>query len=168
MYRICRGKEKFPVIKMIKLRYSMASLTIEEFLMGLAAESITYEFTFGATPNFTVTTDSFNVGNDNMTWNYRVVLEPKDGDDSLFSEDNFSIREVFYDEDGEINFWSDEAAAPYGVTFQEIADDFDLMAEAFKLPVLVLTEGEDGEDILIESEEVFEYEYPDTKEVEGE
>lgn len=136
--------------------------------MGLVAESITYEFTFGAIPNLTITTDSFNVGNDNMTWNYRVVLEPKESDDSLFSEDNFSIREVFYDENGEINFWSDEAAAPFGVTFQEVADDFDLMAEAFKLPVLTLVVDEDGEESLIESGETFEYEYPDTKEVEKE
>lgn len=136
--------------------------------MGLAAESITYEFTFGPIPTFTVTTDSFDIGNDNMSWNYRIVLEPKDETDALFSEDNFSIREVFYSPTGEILFWSDEEAAPFGVTFQEIADDFDMMAKAFLLPVLVLTENEEGEETLVESDQTFEYEYPEVKVVEGE
>jgi len=153
---------------MIKMLYKVVSSTIEEFLMGLAVQSVTYEFTVGALPFLTVTSSFSNIGNDNMSWNYRVVLEPKDENDSLFAEDSFSIREVFYNDEGEIDFWSDEAAAPYGITFQEVADDFDLMAEAFKRPVLVFKKNEDGEDELVEAEDAFEYEYPVEEEEEGE
>ena len=125
--------------------------------MGLLAESITYEFKFGSNPSLTITADSFDIGNNDMSWNYRVVLEPKDETDSLFSEDNFSIREVFYDDEGNINFWSDEEAGPYGISFQEISDDFELMSKAFKLPVLILKEDENGEATLVESDKTFEY-----------
>jgi len=93
-----------------------------------------------------------------MSWNYRVIMEEA-SDDKLFGEDSYTIREVFYDDDGEIEFWSDEGCAPYGNTFQEVADDFDLMAAAFELPVLKIEKDEDGLEKLVEIE--VEYEYPD-------
>jgi hypothetical protein len=126
--------------------------------MGLTANSVTFEWTLGEIPVFTISSDSFNIGNDNMSWNYRVIMEPA-AEGNIFGEDSYTIREVFYDDDGEIEFWSDDGCAPYGNTFQEVADDFDLMAAAFELPVLKIVKDEDGLDKLVEIE--VEYEYPD-------
>jgi len=84
-----------------------------------------------------------------MSWNYRVIYIPKDGD-SIFDDDQFVIREVFYNDDDEIEFWTEEDASPFGETFEELADDFDLMQEAFEKPILMLTKDEDGEDTLVE------------------
>lgn len=125
--------------------------------MGLTATNVTFEWTMGEIPVFTISSDSFNIGNDNMSWNYRVIMEPAK-EDSIFGEDSYTIREVFYDDDGEIEFWSDEGCVPYGNTFQEVADDFDLMAAAFELPVLKIVKEDDGLEKLVEIE--VEYEYP--------
>jgi len=91
-------------------------------------------------------------GEKKMSWNYRVVYVPEDKDD-IFGENSFSIREVFYAEDGSIEFWSEEPSAPNGTDFEELCNDFDLMAEAFERPILILSENEDGEPALYEIEE---------------
>ena len=126
--------------------------------MGLTATNVTLEWTLGEIPVFTISSDSFNIGNDNMSWNYRVIMEPAT-ENYILGEDSYTIREVFYDDDGEIEFWSDEGCVPYGNSFQEVADDFDLMAAAFELPVLQIVKDEDGLEKLVEIE--VEYEYPD-------
>jgi hypothetical protein len=126
--------------------------------MGVTASTMTLEWTMGEIPVFTISSDSFNIGNDNMPWNYRVIMEPATKND-IFGEDSYTIREVFYDDDGEIEFWSDEGCAPCGTSFQEVADDFDLMAAAFELPVLQIVKDKDGLEKLVEIE--VEYEYPD-------
>ena len=126
--------------------------------MGVTASTMTLEWTMGEIPVFTISSDSFNIGNDNMSWNYRVIMEPA-MENNIFGEDSYTIREVFYDDDGEIEFWSDEGCAPCGNIFQEVADDFDLMAAAVELPVLQIVKDEDGLEKLVEIE--VEYEYPD-------
>ena len=84
-----------------------------------------------------------------MSWNYRVIYLPKTpDDDSFFNNDSFVIREVYYNDAGEIEFWAEEDASPIGETFEELCDDFDLMQEAFEKPILMLTE-EDGEAKLV-------------------
>ena len=90
-----------------------------------------------------------NKGIEDMAWNYRVIYSPKN-EDIAWDTDTFSIREVFYNEDGDIEYWSNEDAEPYGVTFEELAADFDLMAEAFERPILMTITTEDGMDGLIE------------------
>jgi hypothetical protein len=91
-------------------------------------------------------------GNKEMFWNYRVVYIPESEND-IFSEANFTIREVFYDKDGEIHYWTDEGAVPTGADFEELCNDFDLMAEAFERPILMLTTDEDGVESLVELED---------------
>jgi len=110
------------------------------------ATIISFEWGVAMTP----VTD--NERSETMSWNYRVIMLPKDAEDS-FSEDTFVIREVFYDENDEIEFWMEEDSVPLGETFEELADDFDLMAEAFEKPILMLTVDEDGEEKLVEIEE---------------
>jgi len=94
-------------------------------------------------PNLTI----LNIGTegaDKMSYDYRVVYIPDE------DVDFFVIREVFYNEDGDIIYWSEEDAVPTGETFEELCDDFDAMAEAFEKPVLML---QDGELIELEDEE---------------
>jgi hypothetical protein len=78
-----------------------------------------------------------------MSWNYRVVFEP-DAEGS--TEGEYTIREVYYDDLGEITWWSDEAVSPSSDDFWDLAAEFDLMAEAFERPVLVLIDDELVED----------------------
>jgi hypothetical protein len=84
-----------------------------------------------------------------MTWNYRVIMIPAE-EDMLFSEDCFVIREVFYNSQDEIEFWSEEDATAMGASFEELCDDYDNMTEAFNKPILLLTEDEDGNPTLVE------------------
>ena len=102
--------------------------------------------------NFEAPDPAFNLeGVENMTWNYRVIYLPKEeNDDSFFNQDSFVIREVFYDDEGNIEFWSSEDASPMGETFEEICDDFDNMALAFEKPILMLSKDAEGEEELIE------------------
>jgi hypothetical protein len=86
---------------------------------------------------------------EDMAWNYRVIYSPKN-EDLAWDTDTFSIREVFYNDDGDIEYWSDENAEPFGATFEELAADFDLMAEAFERPILMTITTDDGIDGLIE------------------
>jgi len=87
-----------------------------------------------------------------MTWNYRVLMIPAK-EDVLFSEDVYVIREVFYDSDDKIEFWSEEDATAMGDTFEELCEDYDNMTEAFNKPILMLVMNEDGQDELIELED---------------
>ena len=86
-----------------------------------------------------------------MSWNYRIVLEPKN-ETEKFSENFYTIREVFYDEDGEITFWSDDGAFTEGTTYAEITEDFKLQGEAFNRPALKIEKDEEGNDCLVEFE----------------
>jgi hypothetical protein len=84
-----------------------------------------------------------------MSWNYRVVFDDVNALDNEIGE--YTIREVFYDDDGEIDFWSDEAAVPNGNSYEELQDDMNLIMEAFELPCLVLEiDEETGEESLVE------------------
>lgn len=84
-----------------------------------------------------------------MSWNYRVVFDDVNALDNEIGE--YTIREVFYDEDGEIDFWGDEAAVPNAISYDELQEDMNLFMEAFELPCLVLTiDEETGEESLVE------------------
>ena len=81
-----------------------------------------------------------------MTWDYRVIFTPfEEGSD----EGEYTIREVYYDDEGEISWWSDEAVELISEDFWDLAADFDLIAEAFDKPVLVLI----GEELVEDDEE---------------
>ena len=73
-----------------------------------------------------------------MMWNYRLVYC------SIPSEEPVSIREIYYDDDDEIETWSAEPESVYGDTREETIQCYLEMAEAFvKLPLeLVEIDGE--------------------------
>ena len=84
-----------------------------------------------------------------MSWNYRVVFDDINALDNEIGE--YTIREVFYDDDGEIDFWGDDAAVPNGNSYEELQDDMNLFMEALELPCLVLEiDEETGDESLVE------------------
>lgn len=66
-----------------------------------------------------------------MSWNYRVCKE------SFPDEDSFTVREVYYDESGQINGWTDPVGI-YGETFEDLKGALELYAGAFEKPVVDL------------------------------
>ena len=77
-----------------------------------------------------------------MTWNYRVAckkLEVKiDLSNDVYEESCFGIVETYYNDEGEITFISESFQEPYGETLEDLKTSFNMMKEAFELPVLDL------------------------------
>lgn len=65
-----------------------------------------------------------------MTWNHRVMRSEYAG------ESYHTIREVFYDEDGNIEGWTAEPIAPQGETPEELRDELQRMLACLDRPVL--------------------------------
>ena len=83
-----------------------------------------------------------------MSWNYRaakkrltvdILKDEVTGEvvDS-YSEDQFGICEVYYNDKGDITFTSENFIEPYGETLEEIKVNFDDMKKAFELPAIDL------------------------------
>jgi len=80
-----------------------------------------------------------------MTWNYRVFETKHDGKAFAYSIDgekeqpepwsSFDIREVYYNEDGEIWAYSD-TMSPFGESTEELKKDVSMYLEAFKKPAI--------------------------------
>ena len=82
-----------------------------------------------------------------MSWSYRIctkklVSDVCDMDTGkvleTYTEDQFGICEVYYNDKGDITFTSENFIEPYGETLEEIKANFDDMKKAFELPVLDL------------------------------
>lgn len=69
-------------------------------------------------------------------WGYRVFYQ-KSAEAGFDGE--FSIREAHYSADGRVVAWSAEPMAPYGETWEELAEDVLAMAIALDQPVLKLS-----------------------------
>ena len=83
-----------------------------------------------------------------MSWNYRaakkrltvdILKDEVTGDvvDS-YSENQFGICEVYYNDKGDITFTSENFIEPYGETLEDLKANFDDIQKAFELPVLDL------------------------------
>lgn len=83
-----------------------------------------------------------------MSWNYRaakkrltvdILKDEVTGEvvDS-YSEDQFGICEVYYNDKGDITFASKNFIEPYGETLEDLKANFDDIQKAFELPVLDL------------------------------
>lgn len=66
-----------------------------------------------------------------MTWGYRVFMLPDSEDEGIFV-----IREVFYNKDGQIEFWSETNSFPQGATIDDLVIDLELYQDALDLPIL--------------------------------
>jgi hypothetical protein len=66
-----------------------------------------------------------------ITWNYRVFQEP---------EGDFTIREVFYNEGGEITGCTANPVEPFGETLAELHQCLQDFQAALELPILTLAD----------------------------
>ena len=77
-----------------------------------------------------------------MSWNYRVCKRVSsykvDLSNDVYEEDQFGICEVYYNDEGEIAFTSENFIEPYGETLEDLKRSFDKMKKAFELPVVDL------------------------------
>ena len=69
-----------------------------------------------------------------MYWNYRVCRVEIDHDVEPYQ---YVIKEVHYNENGEIANWIHGESSPYGESLEELQSDLERMAEAFKRPMVV-------------------------------
>ena len=68
-------------------------------------------------------------------WNYRIVhrlYRPGTPQE----ENSYSIHEVYYNEQGDINLWSKDSISAIGGTVDELLADLGRMAAAHKKPTL--------------------------------
>ena len=77
-----------------------------------------------------------------MSWNYRVVREMHRVGDTDEEYPSYTIREVYYDEDGTIKGWTERPCHPAGDTWVELGEDHTLMGYALTLPVIDVASGE--------------------------
>jgi YD repeat-containing protein len=67
-----------------------------------------------------------------MSFNHRIV-KSEDG--------SFHVHEVYYDENGNIESWTENPVTPSGFDTTELHHDFELHLKAFKKPILVIDGG---------------------------
>ena len=67
-----------------------------------------------------------------MSWNYRLFKKKFHGHEETYLE----IHEVYYDEKGEIEGWTENAVKPIGMDVEEVKNNLDKMLQACEKPVL--------------------------------
>lgn len=83
-----------------------------------------------------------------MTWNYRVIEKT----DPQTNEKLYQVHEVFYDEQGDIENWTEDSVSYSGESLSELRNDITYHHRAFQEPVLVEAE-QNGKLTLVESDE---------------
>ena len=63
-------------------------------------------------------------------WNYRIIRRMRD------EVITFGVHEVYYSDDSEIEFWTEEPVLPSGESAGELREDVFHFMSAFKYPVL--------------------------------
>ena len=73
-----------------------------------------------------------------MTWNHRVIREKAPPEEAEVSDEEYyyTIREVFYDDDGKPELVTEEAMVPWGTTVDELKQDVEWFSKALSRPVL--------------------------------
>ncbi len=81
-------------------------------------------------------------------WNHRVIHRYNEEHDSH----TYHIHEVYYDDDGSIEGWTEKAMEPFGETPAELREDIRHFIKAFQKPILT-EKVKDGKEILILDED---------------
>ncbi len=68
-------------------------------------------------------------------WNNRIIHH-HDPKASPSFQDWYTIHEVFYHKDDTIRCWTEDSVAPFGNSLEELRSSYDMMVEAFDLPIL--------------------------------
>jgi hypothetical protein len=69
-----------------------------------------------------------------MTWNYRVFRIREKSE--LHEEVYYEVREVYYNNKGHIETWTEDGINPFGETFLELQADICNMMDALDKPIL--------------------------------
>ena len=70
-----------------------------------------------------------------MHWNHRVVRRQYTHSDGSI-EYTYTIREVYYDEDGKVDFMTEEPIYPHGESIKDLRWSLEKMKECLEHPVL--------------------------------
>lgn len=70
-----------------------------------------------------------------MSWNYRVMKRMNES-----GEYDYGIHEVFYDEKGEVSFWTLESLTPVCSSEEDLMQELHLMLEALKQETILYKE----------------------------
>jgi hypothetical protein len=73
-----------------------------------------------------------------MSWDHRVIRK---ADEEGIS---YQVYEVYYDKNGDYEYWTKEAMRPFGETLEELRDDIRSFFHASKMPILEFKEFEGG------------------------
>jgi hypothetical protein len=78
-----------------------------------------------------------------LSWNYRVIKENKSVNEKIGYYDNYRVVEVFYDENGKINGWSDctDNILSWN-NYEDLKGTSEMVLEAFKKPVLTVKDND--------------------------
>tara|TARA_B100000470_G_scaffold207198_1_gene183086 strand:+ start:80 stop:472 length:393 start_codon:yes stop_codon:yes gene_type:complete len=75
-----------------------------------------------------------------MSWNYRVIEhEEEDSNDVTLGDSYVQIHEVYYDDEGDPLWMTQEACAPFGDNDIELAAEILLIQKALEKPILKAT-----------------------------
>lgn len=75
-----------------------------------------------------------------MSWNYRVIEhEEEDSNDVTVGDSYVQIHEVYYNEEGDPLWMTQEACAPFGDNDIELAAEILLIQKALEKPILKAT-----------------------------
>jgi len=83
-------------------------------------------------------------------WNYRVIK--REGEQAT-DECTYQIHEVYYDDAGKVETWTNDPVEPSGEALEELREDCLHYSAALERAVLV-EQQKDGREILIEEGEV--------------
>lgn len=72
-------------------------------------------------------------------WNYRTIKQTFRTEAGV--TETYRIHEVYYDDSGKIDGWSQGPIAPYGESIEELKADLSYLAAALEKPVLVDVNG---------------------------
>lgn len=70
-----------------------------------------------------------------MSWDHRVIRNIDEE-----GEVSYQVYEVYYDENGDYEYWTKEAVRPFGETLEELQDDIRSFFHASKMPLLEFKE----------------------------
>jgi hypothetical protein len=68
-----------------------------------------------------------------MSWNYRVVEHDQPGS----TDKSFGIHEVYYDDMGRVEAWTERAVGVTAYSVEGLAEEMEIMREALGKPVLI-------------------------------
>lgn len=74
-----------------------------------------------------------------MSWNHRVMRRTHSfkSDGKEYSEDCYEIHEVYYDDNDNIEGFTEDAIAPCGETIEELREELQRMLDCLDEPLLI-------------------------------